>query len=192
MLSLRSIDINICTMKFRLTIALIILAAVSRLIPHPLNFTPIAAMGLFGAAYLPKRWMAFVVPFSALFLSDLVLNNGIYNAQSFQGAFTWVTSPWMYLSFAAVIGIGALLLRGQVSATRVALASLSASVVFFLVSNFWSWTAFETYPKTAAGLAACYTMALPFFVNTIAGDLFFSTLLFGIYAWSTRKAAVFA
>jgi hypothetical protein len=179
-------------MNIRLTILLIASAALSRLIPHPLNFTPIAAMGLLGAAYLPKRWMAFLVPFAAMFLSDLVLNNGLYNALNFKGQFTWFTSVWIYAAFALIIAAGGLILRERVSVGRIVAASLTASVLFFLVTNFWSWHAFDTYPKTPAGLAACYTSGLLFFVNTVAGDLFFSAILFGIYAYGTRRATAMA
>ncbi|MEQ1745008.1 MAG: DUF6580 family putative transport protein [Saprospiraceae bacterium] len=172
-------------MKFRVAIVLVILAALTRLLPHPHNFTPIAAIGLFGAAVFERRWLAFAVPFAALFLSDLFLNNVIY-AQYYDG-FVWFTSGWIYLAFALVVLIGRSRLLNKVSVKNVAAASLFASVVFFLVSNFSTWLESAIYPKSFGGLAACYTAGLPFFTNTLLGDLFFSAALFGGHAWAMNN-----
>ncbi|MBK6930779.1 MAG: hypothetical protein IPH12_07825 [Saprospirales bacterium] len=173
-------------MKFRLAIFLILIAAVSRLFPHPPNFTPLAAIGLFGVAHLERRWLAWAVPFAALFVSDLLLNNVLYS-QYYEG-FVWFTSGWIYLSFALVLAVGwGLLRRRRISALRVTGASLTASAVFFLVSNFSVWLGGGMYPKTGAGLMACYTAGLPFFSNTLLGDLAFSGILFGGYAWMLRS-----
>ncbi|MFN0013168.1 MAG: DUF6580 family putative transport protein [Saprospiraceae bacterium] len=172
-------------MKFRVAIVLVILAALTRLLPHPHNFTPIAAIGLFGAAVFERRWLAFLMPFAALFLSDLFLNNIIY-AQYYDG-FVWFTSGWIYLAFALVALIGRSSLLNKVSVKNVAMASLSASLSFFLVTNFSVWLESTLYPKTLGGLAACYTAGLPFFTNTVLGDLFFSAVLFGGYAWAMNN-----
>ena len=52
---------------------IIVLAAVTRLIPHPPNFTPIIAIGLFGGAYIQNRSLAILIPIGAMFISDLFL-----------------------------------------------------------------------------------------------------------------------
>lgn len=175
-------------MKYRIAIVLIILAALTRVLPHPHNFTPIAAIGLFGAATFDRRWLLFVVPFAALFLSDLFLNNVLY-AQFYEG-FVWFTSVWIYAAFAAVILLGRVLLHAKVSVKNVVVASLSASCIFFLVTNFSVWAQSGMYPKTGAGLLICYTAGLPFFGNTLLGDLFFSAVLFGGYAWAMQSKLV--
>ncbi len=175
-------------MKLRIALVFIALAALSRLLPHPPNFTPIAAIGLFGAAYMNRQWMAFLVPFAALFLSDLLLNNTVY-AQYFDG-FQWFTSGWLYLAFALVIAIGRFILHEKIVPGRVVAASLLASTVFFLVSNLYTWMYFPTYPHTPAGLLSCYIAAIPFFGNTLLGDLLFSGVLFGGYAWASRLQIV--
>lgn len=175
-------------MKYRIALVLIILAALSRLLPHPHNFTPIAAIGLFGAATFDRRWLMLGVPFAALFLSDLLLNNVVYS-QYYEG-FAWFTSGWIYLAFALVILLGRTLLHQRVSIKNVATASLSASVLFFLVSNFSTWAETNLYPKTFDGLMLCYAAGLPFFGNTVLGDLFFSAVLFGGYAWATRSTLI--
>ncbi|MBK9335706.1 MAG: hypothetical protein IPM98_03605 [Lewinellaceae bacterium] len=175
-------------MKYRIALVLVLLAALTRLLPHPHNFTPIAAIGLFGAAVFERRMLMFFVPFAALFLSDLFINNVIYAA--YQTGFAWYTSLWIYAAFAAVIVVGRLLLQNQISTKKVVGASLSASVIFFLVTNFSVWVESGMYPKTLSGLTACFAAGVPFFGNTILGDLFFSAVLFGGYAWAMQNKLV--
>ena len=144
-------------------------------------------MGLFCAAYLRRPW-GLAVPFIALFLSDLVLNNVVYRA--FYPSFTWFTSIWTYLAFTAVLTTGMLFFSQKVNAARIGIASLTGSLVFFLVSNYSTFAETALYPKTAAGLMACYTAGLPFLQNTILGDLFYSAVLFGAYAYFTSGSAL--
>ncbi|HEX6073138.1 MAG TPA: DUF6580 family putative transport protein [Sphingomicrobium sp.] len=151
-------------------------AAVLRLVPHPPNFSPIGAMALFSGAYLGRRWIAFAAPLAALLLSDLVL--GFY-------AGMWV----QYLSVALVVLIGWVALK-RVSPLRVGAAAIASSALFFLLTNFGTWALSGLYPLTASGLAACYAAAIPFFQNTLAGDLFFAGLLFGGFALVERLAPV--
>src|SRR5436305_8491491 len=143
----------------------ILIAAALRLVPHPPNFTPIGAMALFSGAYLGRRSLAFVAPLGAMLLSDAVL--GFYSG-------VWVT----YLAVALIVPVGWAALS-RVSALRVAGAAVASSILFFLVSNLGTWALSGMYPHTAAGLAGCYIAAIPFFQNTLAGDLFYATLLFG-------------
>ena len=146
--------------------AAILIAAVLRLIPHPPNFTPIGAMALFSGAYLGRKGViAFAAPLGALLLSDLVL--GFYRGM-----------PTVYFSVALVVIIGWLSLR-RVSPIRIGAAAIASSVLFFVVTNFGMWLSSGFYPRTLAGLEACYVAAIPFFQNTVAGDLFYAALLFG-------------
>lgn len=171
-------------MKLRLSIALVFLAALSRLLPHPDNFTPIGAMALFGAAYFSRQALTLAVPFIALFLSDLVLNNVIY--RQFYPEFTLITSWWIYAAFGMVMLSGWFILSQKISPGRVVIASLGASGIFFLVTNFSVWLEGTMYPKTTAGLMTCYAAGLPFLKNTVLGDLFFSAVMFGSYRWAMR------
>ena len=148
-------------------------AAALRLVPHPPNFTPIGAMALFSGAYLGRRWLAFAAPMSALLLSDLVL--GFYRGQA-----------TVYLSVASIVMIGMVALKRR-SALRVGLVALASSVLFFVVTNFGMWLFSGFYPRTMAGLEACYIAAIPFFQNTVAGDLFYAALLFGGFALIERS-----
>ena len=176
-------------MKYRLAIGLIALAALTRLLPHPSNFTPIGAIALFGAAYFNRQWLMLAVPFAALFLSDLFLNNVIYR-DLYHNQFTLITSWWIYAAFALVMLAGMGWFGKKVSTFRVLGASLSASAIFFIVTNFSVWAETSMYPKTVAGLAACFTAGIPFLGNTILGDLFFSAAMFGVYEWVNRKSNV--
>lgn len=173
-------------MKYRLAVALIVLAVLTRLLPHPHNFTPIGAIGLFGAAYLNRRQLDLIVVFAALFLSDLFINNLIY--PEFYNGFTWITSWWIYAALGAVILLGRATLGARTTAPRVIGASLGASLLFFLVTNFSVWLESGMYPKTWTGLMACYTAGLPFLGNTVLGDLTYSAVLFGAFAWFTRRS----
>jgi len=160
--------------------ALIIITALSRLLPHLPNFTPIGGIALFGAAYFTKKYWAFIIPFVALWASDLILNNVIY-AQYFDG-FVFFSSSfyWTVAAFAAIILIVSnTKLLNKIKPINLLGASLTASIIFFLVSNFGVWM--SMYPKTFAGLMTCYTAGIPFFWNTLAGDLFYVTTLFGIF-----------
>ena len=146
-------------------LAAIFVAAALRLVPHPPNFPPIGAMALFSGAYLGRRSLALVVPFAAMLLSDAIL--GFYSGM-------WVT----YLAVALIFLVGRVALP-RVSVSRVAGTAVASSVLFFLVTNFGVWALSGMYPHTTAGLAACFVAAVPFFQNTLAGDLFYATLLFG-------------
>src|SRR5690349_3851088 len=143
----------------------ILVAAALRLVPHPPNFTPIGAMALFSGAYLGRRPLAFVAPLGALLLSDLVL--GFYHGQA-----------TVYFSVALIVMIGMAALKRR-SVLRIGAAAIASSVLFFVVTNFGMWLFSGFYPRTLTGLEACYVAAIPFFQNTIAGDLFYATLLFG-------------
>ena len=152
--------------------ALIFSGAALRLIPHPPNFAPIAAMALFGGAVLPGLW-AFAVPLAALILSDAVL--GFYHV--------WA---WVYGSFVLIVLIG-MALRRRRTVLRVAGAALASSVVFFVLTNFGEWLG-PLYPHTLAGLRADYVAAIPFFRNTALSDLVYALAFFGIF----ESAAHFA
>ena len=153
-------------------LAVIAAAATSRLLPHPPNFTPIAAMALFGGAYLADRRLAFALPLAAMFVSDLALG--------FHGLMFVV-----YAAFVLITIIG-LQLRKRRTVGAVAVAAVTSSVLFFVGTNFGVWAQGSLYPQTASGLLAAYIAAIPFFRNTLAGDLFYTAVLFGGFALLER------
>lgn len=153
-------------------IAIVLAAALSRLIPHPWNFAPITAIALFGGTHLPKQW-AYSLPLVAMFLSDLVL--GFHPEM-----------PLVYLSFLLIVAIGQFVSQRK-SFFRVTGAALVSSVLFFLLSNLGVWLVGAFYPKTVDGLVTCYIAAIPFFQNTLIGDLLYTATLFGGFALLSRS-----
>lgn len=162
-----------------LLVGLIVLAALTRVLPHPPNFSPVAAIALFGGAYFANRSWALIVPLVGLFLSDLVLasiNGGLY-ASWFGGTGIWLVYGCIVLTTAMGFGM-----RGKVGGARVLGYSLAGSVLFFLVTNFGAWLGDPMYPKNAAGLMAAYAAGIPFFQWSVLGTLFYSAILFGGFA----------
>ena len=166
-----------------------ILALAFRLAPHPAswNFTPVAASLLFFGARGSRRQMW--VPVAALIASDLLLNRFVYHySTDLSFLFTWA---W----YGAMVLLGGTL-RSKTTAARVVGASLAASVSFFVISNFAVWALGTMYPRTLAGLETCFVAAIPFFRHTLAGDLAFSALMFGlpaaVEAWRRRGVPTLA
>jgi hypothetical protein len=121
-----------------------------------------------------------------MFITDLFINNITY--ASYYGSFTLFTPGfwWVYGSIAVIVLIGIFLLK-KVSIPRVIGSSLLASIAFFLISNFGVWLSDPDYPLNAAGLILCYEMAIPFFKNTIMGDLAYSAILFGGFEFALSR-----
>ncbi len=167
--------------KLILLSALILIAAFGRIIPHPYNMSPIAAMGLLGSAYFSRKWMALLIPFLATWLSDLFINNLIY-PELFDG-FTWfyAGSAWVYGSYALISMMGYILLN-TVSIARIASSSILATSIFFLMTNFGAWIGNPMYPQTFEGLMMSYAAGLPFLQGSFVGDLMYSGILFGGFA----------
>ncbi len=164
--------------------ALIFIAALSRVLPHPPNFSPIEAVALFGGAYFAKRHWALLVPLAAMFASDLALglvNGGIYWDYFASAGYLLV---YVCIALSTVLGFG---LRGKVSGGRVLGYSLAGSMLFFVVTNFGAWLSDPAYPKTAAGLLAAYVAGVPFFQWTVLGTLFYAALLFGGFELLRRR-----
>lgn len=149
-------------------IIFVLIAAILRLVPHLPNFAPITAMALFGGAYLGKRY-ALTLPLLAMVLSDLFIG------------FDSITSRLTVYGSFLLIGVIGLWLRKHRSFQNIVLATLSSSVLFFVITNFGVWAFGVMYPKTSEGLVACFTAAIPFFRNTMVGDMFYSVVFFGGY-----------
>jgi vitamin B12 transporter len=160
-------------------VLLVILGFFSRLLPHPPNLVALGALALYSGARLPRRW-AFLVPLLAMALSDLVLDFGTGRAAISPGR---VTS---YAAFAAIVLIGRLA-RGAARPGVLLPLAVSASSLFFLASNFGVWAFGHLYSKTAAGLAACFAAAVPFFWNTLVADLLGTAALFSLDALARRS-----
>lgn len=159
--------------KIVLVTLLIAFAVFARIVPHPANFAPIAAIAIFGGAILPRKW-ALSLPLIAMIASDLVI--GLHPL----ALFTWG-------SFALVALLSNMWLK-NINVVNVGMASIGASVLFYLVSNFGVWMEGRLYALTFEGLMSSYYNALPFFRHTLIGDLAYTTLLFGAYALVYKTA----
>ena len=151
---------------------MIVAATLSRLLPHPPNFTPIGALALFGGAYIDKKPLAFAVPLSALLLSDMLI--GFY-----------MLMPVIYVCFALTVLMGFVLRKG-LRVGKLAVLVVASSGTFFCVTNLAVWISGTLYPHTAAGLLTCYGAAIPFYRNEVIGDALYATLLFGTLAAAER------
>ena len=169
--------------KVLFTLLLIGLAASSRLLPHPPNFTAIGAMAIFGGAVFSSSKMKYLLTFGALIISDLVLNNTIYSSGSF--SFYYSGMIWVYGSFGLLIFLGSRI--SQVSTKSVIGSSVLGAFLFFLLTNFGYWYSGILYPKTFAGLITCYEAAIPFFGNTLVSTILFSSILFGSLFFAEKK-----
>lgn len=152
--------------SYIIVLLLILLGLSARLLPHPANFAPIGAIAIFGGFYLPRKF-AIIIPLAALFVSDIFI--GFYNPKMMVA---------VYGAFACM-GAIALLARKRKSFTTVLGAILVGSILFFLITNAAVWMFGTMYPLTAAGLLESYTMAIPFFKNSLMGDLFYTGVLVG-------------
>ena len=162
-------------------LALTVVSGFARLLPHPPNFTPVGAMSLFAGAKLPG-WQAYLVPLAIMAVTDPLLSL-LFGIPGYTHL-----SPFIYASFMLNVLIGRTLLTRSTGAVRVGAASFLCSLQFFLITNFGVWMGSHFFAQTPAGLAACYTSALPFFGRTMAGDLFFTAVLFGVYHLMSRKS----
>lgn len=176
-------------LRFSLLTALILLCAFSRIIPHIPNFSPLGAIGLFGAAHFSKKWQAFLIPIAATWLSDLFINNVIY--AQYYPKFTWFYEGfyWQYGSYLLITltGLGIL---NKINIPKVLTGTLASTAIFFLVSNFGYWIGSTTYPQNFGGLITCYAAGIPFLKGTLLGDLFYSGVLFGTFALAQYKFPV--
>lgn len=164
--------------------AMIVAAALTRLLPHPPNFSPVEAMALFGGAYFAARSAALWVPLAAMLLSDVAL--GLLNGGGY-AAYVGHLSFWLVYVCIALTALAGYSLRGRVSGVRVLGWSLAGSLFFFLVTNFGVWASGTMYPKNGAGLLACYAAGLPFFKWTVLGTLMYSALLFDSFELLRRR-----
>lgn len=163
------------------TIFAVLMIAVCRLLPHPWNFVPVSATAIFGGIYMNKKW-AFILPVASMAIADIFIG------------FSLPDMPFVYGSIllSVVIGIWISSRRENKAAFAFSVTSgtVGSSVLFYLVTNFGAWLTLDMYTKDMSGLVQSYVMAIPFFKNSLAGDLFFvSTFVIGyeLISWIVSK-----
>jgi len=158
-------------------------AAMMRLVPHPPNFTPVAALALLCGAQLGRRPAALLIPLAAMLLSDVYLGYFVYGFGLFH-----MQMPLIYASFALIALLGTFNYR-RINPLGVGATVLAGSLLFFVLSNFGVWLTGSLYPKSVAGLVTCYVAAIPFYRNMLMGDLFYAYVLFGGWAFAQQFVA---
>jgi hypothetical protein len=159
-------------LRAAVAVSLIVLSALLRILPHPWNFTPVGAMALFSGAMFRNRWIAFLLPLASLFAGDVFV--GFHKLM--------IT---VYASFAVSVAIGRWLAENR-SVTRIGGAVLLGALQFFVVTNFAMWALGGFYAKTVAGLASCFLAGIPYFWNTLAGDVLYASVLFCGFALAEK------
>lgn len=171
--------------KTLFVLGVILFVAVSRLLPHLPNFTPLAAIALFGGAYLLNKKMAYFFTFAALLVSDVLVNSLLYNDNNF---LNYLAQPYVwavYFSFGLTVFMGTSI-QNNINIKNIGFFSISSSLLFWLITNFACWPNNPLYTQDASGLINCYVAALPYLGNVV-GDLFYNTILFGSVYMATKK-----
>jgi hypothetical protein len=155
-----------------IALSLIAIGIVLRILPHPANFAPIGAISIFGGAVLPKR-LSILVPLGAMVISDAII--GFYSLMPL----IWVC--YLLIALASFKWLRPATLR------KGAVFTISSSVFFFAVTNFGVWLTSGMYTHNWTGIVSCYTLALPFFRNTLLSDATYTAVLFSVYVLATHK-----
>jgi hypothetical protein len=164
----------------------ILLAALTRLIPHYPNFTAIGAVAILGGATLKDKWLAILVPLAALWVSDLILMNTIYASYTEGFSFMYTGFLWVYGAFVVNALMGRYMMKLK-SWKSMAFTGVSAAIVFFLITNLGTWITDPMYTKDFSGLMTSYAMGLPFLGAQIAGNLFYGAIMAGVLSVSLLK-----
>jgi hypothetical protein len=171
--------------RFALATFLVVIGVALRVIPHPMNFAPVAAISLFAGATFDRRRDAFLIPLVTMLIGDVL-------RQLMTGQGLHSLMPVLYATFVLITFVGVLLREQRTRPFVVAGGAVASSTLFFLISNFAMWTISVEFPRTLQGLGACYIAGIPFFGRTLASDLFFTALLFGAFVWAERRYPRFA
>ena len=149
-------------MKFNFfyLVLFVFILALTRIIPHPPNFTPILATAIMAPLLVKDRWYGILIPILAMFISDMII--GFH--------------PYQFVIYTTLLTIS---LVSPMNKNYLALGfiALSGSVWFFITTNFAVWFLWDYYPKSIEGLLTCYTLAIPFFKNTLVSTILFTGLL---------------
>lgn len=139
----------------------------------PYNFTPVAAIALFGGAMFANRALALIVPVGIMLLSDALIGFHPH-------------IPAVYASFLLIVGIGHLIRKNPTMLKAIG-GGMVGSLLFFLITNAAVWYGASFYSQDLGGLLDSYAAGIPFFRGTFVGDLLFTTVLFGSYKLAELK-----
>jgi hypothetical protein len=168
-------------LRFSVLLGIVTFATITRIVTppllgHPSNFAPINALALFSGCYFGGRLIKYIIPLLSVWVGDLFIDYMyMHKFMLFYNGFYWQYACYILM---VVIGI---MISGKVKPIRLLTASISSSVLFFVITNFGVWIGSGWYPHSSIGLAACYTAAIPFFSSTLLSDMAYSALFFGSF-----------
>jgi hypothetical protein len=174
-------------LRFSVLLGIVSFATVTRiltppLLGHPSNFAPINAIALFSGCYFSGKLAKYIIPLISVWVGDLFIDYiYLHKFMFFYSGFYW-----QYTCYVLMVLIG-IMISNKVKPGNVLAASISSSVLFFIITNFGVWIGFGMYPHSAVGLATCYTAAIPFFSSTLLSDIAYSALFFGSFELAQRK-----
>jgi hypothetical protein len=174
-------------LRFSVLLGIVSFATIARIVTppllgHPSNFAPINAIALFSGCYFGGRLTKYIIPLLSVWVGDLFIDYiYLHKFMLFYNGFYW-----QYACYVIMVLMG-IMLSGKVKPFNLLAASVSSSVLFFVISNFGVWIGFGMYPHSSIGLAACYTAAIPFFSITLLSDIVYSALFFGSFELAQRR-----
>lgn len=153
-------------------VSAILIAAATRILPHPPNFTAVGAMALFAGACMSNRWLGLLVPMTALFITDIFI--GFHNTM------------WAVYGAVAITTMMGWAIQKRQNVLTITASSIIAAFLFFYITNAAMWVVgFYTpdgfYPQTVAGLGMAIEAGIPFRNNGIISQLLYTGLLFGTF-----------
>ena len=158
--------------SFILPIVIILALSLTRLIPHPWNFTPILAAGIFSGFYFKKFFFSLFIIIFSMFLADIFI--GFHNTMFFT-----------YISLIVAVILGVFIKHLKFS--EIIFSGLVSSICFFLITNFGAWITLAMYEKNLEGLMSSYILAIPFFHNTLISTFLYLFLLKIIFELTLNK-----
>ena len=169
-----------------LILALVVIGILGRVIPHPYNFTPMTAIALLSAHAFKNKWVAIGIPLISFWMSDIIINNFIYNMSSnvvifYEGFY------WQYISYALIIFLSSKYNHKKINIKKISFLVISTSAIFFVITNFGFWLTSGLYNHSIAGLFICYVNAIPFFEGTLLGTIFYTPIFISLYYFLQRK-----
>ncbi len=167
------INLNFVKKKDFFPIILILILAMSRLIPHPPNFTPVISVAIMSGYLFRNIYLSFVVLITSMILADAFI--GFYENMLF-----------VYLSLLLIAYIF-YKISGKINLKNLFIYGFFGSVIFYLISNFGVWYFGNLYEKNFNGLIECYFLAIPFFKNTVLSTIFFTYITFVLDHFFKRK-----
>jgi len=168
-------NLSLVLKKNSFPIILVLLLTVARLLPHPSNFTPILAVGIFAGFYFKQFFLSSFIVILSMFIGDIYF--GFHNTMLFT-----------YISLAVVVSLG--LIIKKFGFTEILFTGLLGSVCFFIITNFGVWIISEMYEKNISGLLQSYIMAIPFFHKTLASTLLYLFVLKFLFEFSVKKKLI--